>query len=81
MTAKIIRRPATQAELALRERAKRLGYKLSRRGSEYNLTRPDGTGFGGNDLDGINWWLDVEEHKLPVQISSACGRPLYKINC
>jgi hypothetical protein len=73
------RRPATQAERALRERAERLGYKLSRRGSEYNLTRPDGSGFGG-DLDHINWWLNVEEHKLPVQICSPCGMPLFKIN-
>jgi hypothetical protein len=74
------RRPATQAERALRERAERLGYKLSRRGSEYNLTEPDGTGFGGTSLDGINEWLDVIEYKLPVQISSPCGVPLFKIN-
>ena len=77
---KVPRRPATQAERALRERAERLGYKLSRRGSEYNLTEPDGTGSGGFDLDSINSWLDVIEHKLPVQICSPCGVPLFKIN-
>jgi|SRR5450755_1254452 hypothetical protein len=74
------RRPATPAELALRERAARLGFKLSRRGQEYSLTDPDGTGVGGMSLDGINEWLDVIEYKLPVQISSPCGMPLFKIN-
>jgi hypothetical protein len=74
------RRPATPAELAIRERAKRLGFKLSRRGQEYNLTGPDGTGIGGMSLDGVNSWLDVIEHKLPVQISSPCGTPLFRIN-
>jgi hypothetical protein len=74
------RRPATPAERALRERAERLGFKLSRRGSEYNLTEPDGTGFGGTSLDGINQWLDVIEYKLPVQICYPCGTPAYKIN-
>lgn len=71
---------ATQEELALRARAKRLGYKLSRRGSEFKATGPDGTGFGGTGSDAMNWWLDVIEHKLPVQISSACGVPLFRIN-
>jgi hypothetical protein len=73
-------RPATQAERTLRERAERLGFKLSRRGSEYHLAKPDGTGFGCADLDGVNQWLDVIEYKLPVQTFSPCGTPLFKIN-
>jgi hypothetical protein len=68
-----------EEERALRERAKRLGYRLKRRGTEYKLTNSDG-GFGGTDIDAINSWLDVIEHKLPMQISTACSRPLFTIN-
>jgi hypothetical protein len=33
-----------------------------------------------SDFGVINEWLDVIEHKIPLQISTACGVPLFKIN-
>jgi hypothetical protein len=74
------RRPATPAERALRERAARLGFKLCRRGQEYEFTEPDGARFGSNSVDSANQLLDVIEFKLPMQTYSACGTPLFKIN-
>lgn len=65
---------------SLRERAKRLGLKAHKRGREYQLEYTDGGGFGGTSLNAINSWLDVIEFKLPVQISTACGMPLFSIN-
>lgn len=70
----------TAQERALRQRAKRLGYRVRRRHNTYELTDADGTGFGGDGIEAVVWWLDVIEHKLPVQISTACGVPLFKIN-
>jgi hypothetical protein len=69
-----------QEERDLKERAKRLGYKLKRRGQEYRLISDDGAEYGGGSIEAMVWWLNVIEHKLPVQISTACGVPLFKIN-
>jgi hypothetical protein len=74
------RRQPTQQEIDMRERAARQGYKLRRRGTEYHFTDEDGTGFGCGDIDGAIWWLDVIENKTPVQISTPCGLPMFKIN-
>lgn len=68
-----------QTERELKERAKRLGYKLKRRGTEYSLVDDEGAGPSGT-IEGIARWLDVIEHKLAVQFSTACGMPLFKIN-
>ena len=71
-----------EAERALRERAKQLGYRLHRRGEAYRLIDPGSgteTEFDG-PIDAINSWLDVIEYKLPVQFSTACGIPLWTIN-
>jgi hypothetical protein len=67
-----------QTERELKERAKRLGYKLKRRGTEYSLVDDEGAGPSGT-IEGIARWLDVIEHKLAVQFSTACGMPLWKI--
>lgn len=72
----------------IKERAFRLGYQMTRRrgagGSySYNLTQIDddsGVGFGASNLKAVNEWLDVYEYKIPVQISSACGTPMFQIN-
>jgi hypothetical protein len=45
-------------EKSLRWRAKRIGYKISRRGAEYKLTDGDGTGPGGS-IEGLIDWLDL----------------------
>jgi hypothetical protein len=71
-----------EAERVLRERAKRLGYRLHRRSEAYRLIDPASgaeTEFGG-PFDTVNWLLDVIEYKLPVQFSTACGIPLWTIN-
>lgn len=72
---------APTEERDLKERAKRLGYKTRRCGTQYNLVRDgeDGAGFGGS-IEGVTWWLDVIENKTPLQVSTACGIPLYQIN-
>jgi hypothetical protein len=67
-------------ERDLRDRAKRLGYKLKKRGTQFELVSDDGSGCGADSIDGVNWWLDVIEYKTPVQFYSACGVPTYKIN-
>jgi hypothetical protein len=69
----------TQQQRDLKERAARLGYKLRRRGTEYNLVDYYGAGFGGA-IESVIYWLDVIENKTPVQVSTACGMPLYEIN-
>jgi ribosomal protein L17 len=49
----------TITEKALRELAGRLGYKVARRGTKYNLTRgEDDSRFGGS-LEGVIGWLDL----------------------
>ncbi|MBR0697741.1 hypothetical protein [Bradyrhizobium lablabi] len=63
----------------LKERAKRLGYKLKRRGTTYSLIDNKGEGPSGT-IDGIVWWLNVIEHEIAAQVSTACGMPLYTIN-
>jgi hypothetical protein len=67
-----------EEDRALRQRAKRLGYRVNRRGAEYDLTS-DSSAFGGT-IDGVNDWLDVIEQKIPMQISTSCGRPLFTLN-
>lgn len=68
-------------EHGLRERAKRLGYRIKRRGAEYTAIHViEGSAFGGADIEAINKWFDVIEYKPPVTISSACGVPLFTIN-
>ena len=70
-----------EVERALRERAKRLGYRLHRRGKAYRLIDP--ASATETEFDGpiaVNWSLDVIEQKLPVQFSTACGIPLWTIN-
>jgi hypothetical protein len=71
-------------EKALRERAKRFGYRMNRRGNTYNMTsldpESDEHGDFGGTLDAVNGHLDVIEYKIPVQISSACGIPMFTIN-
>ena len=66
----------------MRERAKRLGYRLHRRGEAYRLidsASETEAEFGG-PIDAVKWWLDVIEQKLPAQFSTACGIPLWTIN-
>jgi hypothetical protein len=69
----------TPEQLALKERAERLGYKFRiqrrRHGLEHNLTHSeDDTGFGGTDTNSINLWLDVLEHKISIdQFNSLTG--------
>jgi hypothetical protein len=70
---------ATMTERDLKERAARLGCKVRRRGNEFHLTT-DGGGCMSSDLSVINDWLDVIEHKIQLQVSTACGVPLFKIN-
>jgi hypothetical protein len=64
----------------LKEHAKRLGYRVRRRGNLYTITRPDGTAFGGESISSLRRWLDVEEHKPQIKISTQCGTPLYAVN-
>jgi hypothetical protein len=72
---------ANDTEHAVRERAKRLGYRLRRRGNDYRLIdAAGGAELGGQDINSMIWWLDVIEYKLPVQFSTACGIPLWKMN-
>jgi hypothetical protein len=40
----------------------------------------NGTEFSCGDIGGANCWLDVIEHKQPIQFSTACGIPLWTIN-
>jgi hypothetical protein len=75
------RRQPTQQEIDLRERAARHGYKLRRRGTEYHFTSDDGSGFGAATFEGAAEWFEtVIVQKTPMQISSASGIPLFKIN-
>jgi hypothetical protein len=67
-------------ERDLKERARRLGYKLKRRGKDYSLIGDDGAVCGSHSIESMNWQLDVIEYKIPLQISTACGVPLFKIN-
>jgi hypothetical protein len=64
----------------LREHAKKFGCRVRRRGNLYTITRPDGTAFGGESIASLRWWLDVEEHKPRIEVSTECGVPLYAIN-
>jgi hypothetical protein len=74
-------RMANDTERALRARAKRLGYRIRRRGNHYRLIDDaEGEEIGSQDITAINWYLAVIEHKLPVQFSTACGIPLWTIN-
>jgi hypothetical protein len=57
-----------------------LGFRVRRSGNEYNLTHDDGSGFGGTGIDAVNEQLDIIEFKVPVQYSTACGIPMFKIN-
>jgi phosphoenolpyruvate synthase/pyruvate phosphate dikinase len=69
---------ANDAERALRERAKRLGYRIRRRGIDYRLIDDaEAEAIGFQDINGINLWLDVIEHKLPLQVSTACDITLW----
>lgn len=50
------------------------------RGKHFIITRPDGSSFGGESIASLRWWLDVEKDKPRVEVSTACGIPLYGIN-
>jgi hypothetical protein len=74
-------RTTNDTERAVRERAKRLGYRLRRRGNDYRLIdAAGGAAFGGQEIQSMIWWLDVIESKRPVQFSTACGIPLWTVN-
>jgi hypothetical protein len=68
------------SERDLKERAARLGCKVRRRGNEFHLT-VDGGGCASSDFSVINEWLDVIEHKIPLQICTAgqAGAPLVDV--
>jgi hypothetical protein len=62
-----------------RARAKRLGYRLRKRGSRYELRASDRAGFSV-DIDGLFWWLHVIENNITAEISTTWTGPLFKIN-
>jgi hypothetical protein len=72
---------ANETERTLRERGKRLGYRLRRRGNDYRLIDDaEDAEISAQDINSINWLLDVIEHKAPLQFSTACGIPLRTVN-
>jgi Protein of unknown function (DUF3102) len=61
----------------LRARAAEFGYKIRRRGSEYQLDRKDGSGIGGmSDLDEVAYHFDICDGKVAVQYAKPCGTPI-----
>jgi hypothetical protein len=54
----------------LRARAKKLGYRVLRRGDAYFITGDDadGTGFGGADLELVAKFLDAFEGIKPLEL-------------
>jgi hypothetical protein len=58
----------------VRARAKKLGYRVHRRGNEYSLVHPSGRAISvASDLKVFGLLLDVEEGKVKLQIFTPCG--------
>jgi hypothetical protein len=67
--------PAPSPE-ALRSRAKKLGYKLTRRKDQYRLTDAEGDQHGGGKAKGIDMILTLKERGERMQLETPCGQPL-----
>jgi hypothetical protein len=67
----------------LRERAKRNGYRVQKRGDQYKLIPEDGAPVGG-DIDTVNAWLDMLETAKTsgqnIEYRTACGMPILTSN-
>jgi hypothetical protein len=64
---------------SLRERAKRLGFRVERRGKSFGLRYDDGTGMGG-DIQHVSDYMHAVEFKLPWGVMTECGIPIFGIN-
>jgi hypothetical protein len=65
-------RSATPQEIALKERAARLGYELTRCGTAYSLIGEDSQA-GFKRIEMVEWWLDVIEFEIPMEVTAAPG--------
>jgi hypothetical protein len=66
---------ARETEAALKERARKLGYKIRRRGDQYHLISRYGSESSG-DMQATMTWLDMLESGRPIALYTACGMPI-----
>jgi hypothetical protein len=68
---------APVVETQIRERAKAVGYKVRRRGKEFELASEDGSASAVFEtIEGVASYLDILEGKAPpVELRTPCGMP------